>query len=179
MDEDRLHGLLIRGLAGDQNAYHFFLKELSGKLRAFFRKRLVSAPAEVEDLVQESLIAIHKLRHTYEPDQPLAAWVYAIARYKWVDLLRRRARRESLNQPLDEEQDVLTHVDTEALEARCDVTKLLAQLPAGQRLAITHVKLQGLTIREAADACGMSESAVKVNIHRGLCKLAEKLRGSP
>lgn len=178
MDQERLHALLTRGLAGDQNAYHFFLKELSANLRAFFRKRLSSAPGEVEDLVQETLIAIHNHRHTYEPEQPLAAWVYAIARYKLVDLLRRRARQDWLTTPLDEEQEILAESDSDAQEARRDLAKLLEQLPEGQRQAIMQVKLEGLSIKEAAGATGMSEAAVKVNIHRGLRKLAEKLRGS-
>lgn len=178
MDQDSLHGLLTRGLAGDQNAYHFFLKELSGNLRAFFRKRLTTRPAEVEDMVQETLIAIHKQRHTYQHDQALAAWIYAIAHYKLVDLLRRQSRHDWLNTPLDEEQEILFASDPEASEARRDIIKLLEQLPEGQRQIITQVKLEGWSIKEAAGASGMSETAVKVSIHRGLRKLAGKLKGT-
>ena len=90
-NEQRLRELLVRGLAGDAGAYHAFLKDLSGYLRAFLRKRLARLPEDVEDLVQETLIAVHNQRHTYDPSQPLTAWVQAIAKYKWVDLLRRRA----------------------------------------------------------------------------------------
>src|ERR1019366_2100447 len=92
--EDRLRKLLIRGLAGEASAYHAFLQELSAHLRAFLRKRLVGLPDEVEDLLQESLLAVHNQRHTYDAGQPLTAWVHAIAKYKLIDLLRRRSHRE-------------------------------------------------------------------------------------
>jgi len=176
MNQDRLHDLLVRGLAGDQNAYHFFLKELSGNLRAFFRKRLARLPDDVEDLVQETLLAVHNQRHTYEVDQPLAAWIYAIARYKMIDMLRRRTGREWLNDPLEEELEVLSYSEAEALDARRDIERLLEQLPDGQRMAIRYVRLEGLSVKEAAQASGMSESAIKVSVHRGLKALAEKLR---
>ena len=92
--EDRLKALLLEGLAGNAPAYQSFLKELSAHLRSFLRKRLARLPEEVEDLVQESLLAIHNQRHTYDPSQPLSAWVQAIARYKLVDLLRRKSAKE-------------------------------------------------------------------------------------
>ena len=92
--ESRLRELMVRGQSGDGAAYHLFLKEMGGMLRAYFRRRLGGLPDEVEDLVQESLLAIHNQRHTYDPTQPLTAWAHAIARYKLVDLLRRRGTRE-------------------------------------------------------------------------------------
>src|SRR5215471_480783 len=170
--EERLKDLLVRGLAGDAPAYHAFLKELSARLRAFLRKRLVRFPDEVEDLVQESLLAVHNQRHTYDADQPLTAWVHAIAKYKLVDLLRRRRGRDRLSDPLDDHVDVLAAADTEAGEARRDLAKLLDRLPEQQRLFIVLTKLQGLSASEAARATGMSESAVKVGVHRGMKALA-------
>ena len=101
--EERLRNLLLRGLAGDNPAYHAFLQELSAHLRAFLRKRLAGLPDEVEDLVQESLLAVHNQRHTYDAGQPLTAWIHAIAKYKLIDLLRRRAKRDLLTDPLDDE----------------------------------------------------------------------------
>ncbi len=172
-----MRDLMVRGLAGDRAAYQHFLKELSAHLRAFFRRRLASLPDEIEDLVQETLLAVHNQRHTYEPEQPLTAWMYAIARYKLIDLLRRRAGREALNDPLDDEHDVLTASDADATDAQRDVAKLLAQLPDRQRLPIQYVKLEGLSVSEAAQASGMSESAIKVGVHRGLKALAAKIRG--
>lgn len=177
--EQRLRDLLVRGLAGDAPAYHAFLKELSAHLRAFLRKRLVRLPEEVEDLVQESLLAVHNQRHTYDADQPLTAWIHAIAKYKLVDLLRRRAGRDMLTDPLDDEFDVLSSADAEAAEARRDLGKLLEQLPDRQRLPIVCMKLEGLSVAETARVTGMSESAVKVGVHRGLKALAAKIRSEP
>lgn len=176
--EDRLKALLVRGLAGDNAAYQVFLTELSAHLRAFLRKRLVRLPDEVEDLVQESLLAIHNQRHTYDPDQPLSAWVQAIARYKLVDMLRRRAGHEMLNEPLDEESGLFSTADSDAAEARRDVNKLIAELPDNLRLPIVHTKLEGLSVKEAADLSGMSESAIKIGVHRGLKALAALIRGT-
>lgn len=176
--EERLRKMLIRGLGGDAPAYHAFLQELSAHLRAFLRKRLAGLPDEVEDLVQESLLAVHNQRHTYDAGQPLTAWVHAIAKYKLVDLLRRREKRDLLTDPLDDEIDVLSSSDNDAAEARRDLGKLLEQLPDRLRLPIIHTKLQGLSVAEAARLTGMSESAVKVGVHRGLKALAAMIRGA-
>src|SRR6266436_8362848 len=173
---DRLRDLLVRALAGDAAAYHAFLKDLSTHLRAYFRKRLSGLPDEVEDLVQESLLAVHNQRHTYDPGQPLTAWVHAIAKYKLVDLLRRRAGRDLRNDPLDDVIDILAHNDSDAAAARLDLAKLLGRLPARQRLPIVHMKLEGLSVVETARVTGMSESAVKVGVHRGLKALAAMIR---
>lgn len=175
--EVRLRDLFVRGLAGDSAAYQTFLKELSAHLRAFLRKRLFSLPDEVEDLVQESLLAIHNQRHTYDPDQPLSAWVQAIAKYKLIDLLRRRAAHDLLTDPLDDEIDILSVADAEAAEAHRDLHKLLDGLPDRQRLPIVHTKLEGLSVQEAARITGMSESAIKIGVHRGLKALSNMIRG--
>ena len=176
--EERLRGLLARGLSGDGTAYHAFLADLTAHLRAFFRKRLDRIPDEVEDLVQETLIAVHNQRHTYDPGQPLTAWMHAIAKYKLVDFLRRRARTDALTDPLDDELEVFAASDADAAEARRDLAKLLADLPDRQRMPIVHVKIEGLSVAETAQLTGMSESAVKVGVHRGLKALAAKIRGN-
>ena len=176
--ENRLRELLVQGLDGDAAAYHQFLKALSAHLRAYFRKRLFQRPDEVEDLVQETLLAVHNQRHTYRTDQPLTAWVHAIARYKLVDLLRSRSSREALTDPLDDELEVFAASDSDAADAKKDLNKLLAGLPERQRLPIVHVKLEGLSVVEAAQLTGMSVSAIKIGVHRGLKALAAKVRGS-
>ncbi len=177
-NEERLRELLVRGLAGDGAAYHECLKMLSAHLRGFLRVRLARLPDDVEDLVQETLLAVHNQRHTYDPGQPLTAWIHAIARYKLVDLLRRRAGREVLNDRLDEELEVFAVSDNDAADARRDLGKLLEQLPDRQRLPIVHMKLEGLSVAEAARATGMSEAAVKVGVHRGLKALALLIRNA-
>ena len=174
--EHKLRELLLFGLAGDPDSYHDFLKALSAHLRAFFRKRLSQRMDEVEDLVQEVLIAVHNQRHTYQSDQPLTAWVHAIARYKLIDMLRAHSSRGALNDPLDDELEVFAVSDTDAADAKRDLGKLLHTLPDKQRLPIVHVKVEGLSVVETAKLTGMSESAIKVGVHRGLKALAEKIR---
>ncbi len=177
--EQHLRALLLQALAGEAQAYHQFLKELSSHVRAFLRRRLASLPDEIEDLVQDILLAVHNQRHTYRSDQPLTAWVHAIARYKLIDLLRSRSSREALHDPLDDEMELFAASETEALDARRDVATLLQQLPDNQRLPIIHTKLEGQSVAEAAQATGMSESAIKVGVHRGLKALATLMRKSP
>ena len=174
--EDRLKALLVRGRAGDAEAYHEFLQDLSAHLRAFLRQRLARLPDEVEDLVQETLLAIHNQRHTFDPAQPLSAWVHAIATYKLIDAFRRWARRDFLTAPFDDALAVLSTTDADPGEVHCDVAKLLDSLPARQRLPIVCMKIEGLSVVETARRTGMSASAVKVAVHRGLKALAAKIR---
>jgi len=174
--EQELHELFVRGQGGDAAAYHAFLQKLSVHLRAYLARRLFGWPDEVEDLVQECLLAMHNQRHTYQSDQPLTAWVHAIARYKMIDLLRAKSSREALHEPLDDELAVFAESASEASDARRDLAGLLDTLPDRHRLPIVHVKLEGLSVAETAKLTGMSESAVKVGIHRGLKALALKIR---
>lgn len=174
--EEHLRDLLLRGLQADAAAYERFLKELGAHLRAFLRRRLSQYLGEVEDLVQETLLAIHNQRHTYRPDMPVTAWAHAIARYKLIDWLRSHRVKEALNDPLDDAGELFASSDEEAAEARRDLGRLLQTLPDRQRLPIVHVKLEGLSVVEAARLTGMSESAVKVGVHRGLKALAARIR---
>jgi RNA polymerase sigma-70 factor (ECF subfamily) len=177
--EERLKALLVDALSGDAGAYHAFLRELSGHLRAFVRRRLARLPDDVEDIVQETLLAVHNQRHTYDPAQPLTPWVHALARYKLVDFLRRRARTDLLHEPLDEESELFAVSDGAAAEARRDLAVLLQELPERQRLPILSVKIEGRSVAETAQRTGMSPSAVKIGIHRGLKALAARLRELP
>lgn len=174
--EELLKTLFAAGLAGDASAYRTFLSELTRHLRGYLRKRIPHLHEDVEDLVQDILLAVHNARHTYRPDDALTAWVHAIARYKLMDFFRTRARRESLHEPLDEHQDIFSESDSEPADARRHIGQLLGRLPDKQRLSILHVKLQGLSVAEAAQLTGLSESAVKVSIHRGLKTLAIHVR---
>jgi len=169
--------LLLAGLDGDARAYRRFLDELAKRLRAFLRRRLFDMHDHVEDIVQETLLAVHNARHTYRRDQPVTAWVYAIARYKLMDFLRTRMRHDALNDPLDDAADLFEASAEDASDARRDVAALLDALPDRQRLPIDMVKLQGLSVAETARITGMSESAVKVGVHRGLKALAARIRG--
>jgi RNA polymerase sigma-70 factor, ECF subfamily len=174
--EERLRSLMLQSLAGDAAAYRMFLDELAARLRSHLRRRLGGLPDEVEDLLQELLLAVHNKRHTYDPKQPLTAWAQAITRYKLVDLLRRRSRSNVLTDPLDEDDQVFATTANDAAEAQYDVAKLLRGLPDRQRLPILYVKIEGASVTDTAVRTGMSESAVKVGIHRGLKALAERIR---
>lgn len=176
--EQRLRPLLLQGLEGDTDAYQRFLTELSAHLRAFLRRRLAQRPDEVEDLVQETLLAVHSQRHTYRHDLPVTAWAHAIARYKLIDWLRAHAAKGALDVPLDDVQELFSSSDAEAAQARRDLGQLLQTLPERQRLPIVHVKLEGLSVAETARLTGLSESAVKVGVHRGLKALAARIRGT-
>lgn len=167
--EARLKALMLAGLGGDAAAYRALLKALTPHLRAYFARRL-NGRAEAEDLVQETLIAIHTKRASFDPSQPFTAWLHAIARYKLIDHFRRSGVRKTL--PLEDAETVVSAEDNEAAEAMRDVEKLLAQLPEHKRALLRDVKLEGLSTAEAAAKTGMSESAVKVGIHRSLKALA-------
>lgn len=169
--------LLLRGMAGDAQAYREFLAALAVHLRGFLRRRLAQRPDEIEDLLQEVLLAVHNARHTYHAEQPLTVWVQAIARYKLADHFRGFARRDALHEPLDDEDELFVEGDEEAAQAHRDLGKLLQHLPERQRLPIVHVKIEGLSVEETARLTGLSGSAVKVGIHRGLKALAGMIRG--
>lgn len=165
---------MIAGLDGDAAAHKALLVKLSGHLRAYFRRRFARinlGPVEAEDLVQEVLIAIHTRRHNYVPSQLFTPWVYAIARYKFLDYLR-RARVAIQDVPLEEADEIVAHDDRADVESALDLAKLMAGISPKARQAIQYVKLDGLTVTQAAARTGMSESAVKVSVHRGLKALA-------
>ncbi|WP_419690737.1 sigma-70 family RNA polymerase sigma factor [Burkholderia theae] len=173
-----MKALFVSGLAGNAADYRSFLSDLTRHLRGFLRKRIPQFDADIEDLVQEILLAVHNARHTYRADEPLTAWVHAIARYKLMDFFRMRARREALHDPLDDHADIFSGPDDNASDAHRDIGRLLYHLPDKQRLSILHVKLQGMSVAEAAQLIGASESVVKVSIHRGLKALAARVRGA-
>ena len=173
--ESQLHDQWLLAQNGDTTVYTQLLTSLSQLLRGFMRKRMQTHLNDIEDLVQETLMAIHQKRHTYDPQQPFTAWVYAIARYKWIDHLRVHGRRTPEMEDIDDWADVLsTDSDSADSDSRHDLGFMLAQLPDKQRQAIECTRLQGLSIAQTAAATGQSEAAVKVNVHRGLKALSER-----
>jgi RNA polymerase sigma-70 factor, ECF subfamily len=175
--ETELKTLMVASLTGDAAAHRVLLDRLSGHLRAYFKGRLGRirrSATEAEDLVQEALLAIHTRRHTYDPTEPLTPWVYAIARYKLIDHLR-TARASIVELPIEEAGDIMAQDDHVGAESAYDLHRLLCRLPHKMRQAIECVKLDGLSVAEAARRCRMSESAVKVNVHRGLRALAASI----
>lgn len=173
--EDRLKALMLGGLDGDATAQRRLLLDLSVVLRRYYQRRLFHDVSEAEDLVQEALIAIHTRRATYDRDQPFTAWVFAVARYKLVDHLRRRRIRPTT--PIDDVEDLFAPDESEAATAATDLARLMADLPERQRDAILRTRVEGLSMAEAAARTGQSESAVKVNVHRGLKALMAQFGG--
>ncbi|MGH6957657.1 MAG: sigma-70 family RNA polymerase sigma factor [Caulobacteraceae bacterium] len=171
--ETALKGLMLRGLAGDSVAHAQLLSALSGRLRAYFARRLGARSADAEDLVQETLLAIHAKRHTFDRNAAVAPWAYAIARYKLIDHLRRAGVRKAV--PLEDAGALLAGETAEEGAVRYDLDKLLGALPARQRRILEDVKLTGFTIEEAARRHGVSGVAAKVGIHRSLKKLTRKV----
>ncbi len=164
--EQSLGQLMALAQGGDVAAYRTVLDASRLWLKRYYAHRI--APAVAEDLVQETLMSIHAKRATYDPTRPYLPWLAAIARYRWVDQLRRtyRASEEMLD-------DDLAIGDFESeVTARISIDRMLVQLPRGQAEAIRLVKIDGLSIAEASARCKQSEPLVKVNIHRGLKRLA-------
>lgn len=173
--EARLRALMLDALAGDARAYSVLLAELSRHLRAYYARRLSSSPEDAEDLVQDTLIAMHRRRASYDPHQPLTAWVYAIARYRLIDHYRRAKVRQTV--PLEDAGALFAADEAEPAMARRDVTRLLDKLPPARAEMIRRTKIDGQTAAEAGEALGLSEGAVKVNVHRGLKALSAQVKG--
>lgn len=173
--EEQLKTLMVMGLDGDGAAHASLLRALVPLLHGFYRHRLRGAEDDADDLVQETLIAIHVRRETYDRSRPFTAWLYAVARYRLIDHLRRQ--RPSV--PIEDMESILAEEGFEdRLTARMDVEGLLATLAPKQARAIKDTHLTGKTVAEAARDAGLGESDVKVSVHRGLRALAARVRSS-
>lgn len=174
--ETRLRALMLASLDGDANSYRTLLAELSRHLRPYFTRRLTPAWAShAEDLVQETLLAIHTRRMTYDRNRPFTAWLHAIAHHKFVDHVRRQSIR--LTVPLDDDAPVIAPDDTGDAIARRDLDTVLGAVPDRTSDLIRRTRVEGASVAEAAAAHGMTETAAKVSIHRGLKALMGKFGG--
>ena len=158
---------------GSAEAYHLLLKEICVWLRRYYSQRLPASM--IEDTVQEALIAVHEKRHTYDPSRAFGPWLAAIARYKWIDCLRAMTKAPSQVIP----EDIASQDDVGNATDTIEVEQLLATLKPAQSEVIRFVKLHGFSIAEAASHTGQSTSLVKVNIHRGLRRLAQLVQRGP
>jgi RNA polymerase sigma-70 factor (ECF subfamily) len=164
-------------MAGDETAYRLLLESLAPQLRATTRQRLARAGSgdrDVEDVVQETLLAIHLKRHTWRATEPIAPWIGAIARNKLVDVLRRRGRRAEL--PMDDELEATLAAETQEAGTSLDVDRILSGLGDRQREIVRLVSIEGHSARVAAERLGMSEGALRVALHRCLRALAATLK---
>ena len=161
---------MVAAQGGDSIAYRKLLSETDVWLRRYYSQRLPSWM--IDDVTQDVLLAIHAKRHTYDPDRPFIAWLAAIAHYKWVDAIR--SLQSNATESLDDEMAI--PADKTMLINPWSLNRLLAALKPAQAEVIHLVRLEGHTIEEASQATGHSISLVKVNIHRGLKRLAAFLR---
>lgn len=171
--EPRLKTMMVRGLDGDRAAYRDLLSTLTPFLRAHFRRRLGEHGAEAEDLVQETLLAIHLKRDTYDRSQPVSPWIYGVARYKLLDHFRRTGARRTV--PLEDAGALFSSETADEGVVRRDVMTLLARLPGRQAQLMRDVKITGLSMDEAAQRAGMSTTAAKVSVHRGMQRLMREV----
>ncbi|NYD91060.1 RNA polymerase sigma-70 factor (ECF subfamily) [Sphingomonas melonis] len=170
---DEWGNLMAAAQNGHGGAYRRLLAETSAWLTRYFTRRLPAG--EVDDAVQETLMAVHRRRHTYDPRYPFGPWLASIAKNKWVDQLRSLARR-----PDDELSEEVAVGDHEAAVVSSSVlATLLEALRPAQAQAILLVKVQGYSVEEASSRIGLSPSAVKMNIHRGLARLTALIEKTP
>jgi RNA polymerase sigma-70 factor (ECF subfamily) len=172
--ERQLRAWMTASLDGDAAAHRHLLGALSGYLRAYFARRLGAGDAEVEDLVQETLLAVHLKRSSYDRALPFTPWVYAVARYKLVDYFRRSRRRAHI--PLEDAGTLLGEDDPEEGAVRTDLERLLGQLPERQRALVEEVKIQGFSVEEAARRRGVTAVSARVMLHRSLQWLNRAVR---
>ncbi len=161
---------MARAQGGDGDAYRDLLENLAGVLRRYFSKH-VRADDDVEDLVQDTLLSIHRGRHTYDPSRPFEPWLFAIARNTKTDYLRRTLSRQSWEILLEEQPEQAADAEgspnllSEALEA----------LPDSQRRAFEHLKIEGRSVEEAAAIEGTSQGNLRVRAHRAYRSLKAML----
>jgi RNA polymerase sigma-70 factor (ECF subfamily) len=176
LSEPELKALMLRSLDGDAAAYRRLLAELRDRLGRYFARRAPPDGGLADDLVQETLMAIHAKRATFDRTQPVTPWAYAIARYKLIDHLRRSSRGRF--RPFEHDDEFAVDDDSAAADARRDIEQGLAALPERGRELLVAVKLNQEPVADVARRAGMSESAVKVAVHRSFLRLASRLRGS-
>lgn len=178
--ETALAPLWALSQAGDEAAYRQALTRIASRLPAYFSRRLHARPDETEDLVQETLLALHLQRGTYDRRWPVSAWVFAIARHKLMDLFRRHVRHEALHDPLDDLDEASHPSSSDEPSSARDLALLLECLPPAQCAAIVMTRIEGLSMAEASGRSGVSVTALKVQVHRGLKRMALLARnGTP
>ncbi|RUZ79806.1 sigma-70 family RNA polymerase sigma factor [Mesorhizobium sp. M7A.F.Ca.US.006.01.1.1] len=170
-DEAELSRLMRAAIAGDERAYADFLHRIAALVRGFARRKIVQGGVDPEDVVQETLLAIHVKRHTWRQDAPVLPWIYAIARFKLIDAFRRRGRRIEID--VDDIAETFAEPETETISER-DINRALDSLSPAQRSVVSAVSVEGRSIGETAAKFGISETAVRVSLHRGLAAIAKR-----
>jgi len=175
--EDEWTGLMRLAISGDSAAYQRLLRAVTPVLRAGARRGLARAGQPIdqsEDVVQDILLAVHLKRHTWDVNAPFAPWLFAIARNKLIDALRRRGRRVFVN--IDDFAEIIPDTPVAETASANEIASLLQTLPQRQREVLQSIAVEGVSIRDTAVKFAMSEGAVRVALHRALASLTAKLR---
>lgn len=175
----RLSELMRAAQDGDRLAYETLLTEVATTVRAFVRKRLHDVDSQ-EEVVQDTLLCIHRDRHTYDPGRPFRPWMYAITRHRLSDHLEKQRRRTRIEVLADADAEDPASADASARDRRAPgiLHHALAQLSNAQREIIQMLKLDGLSVAEISTRTGLTASTVKVTAHRGYKRL-RALIGDP
>jgi RNA polymerase sigma factor (sigma-70 family) len=178
-NDHRLAALMQAAQDGDRVAYAGLLHDLVPLLQRLLRRRLgFLQPTDREDLVQDILLSLHAARATYDPRRPFTPWVMSIAHHRMVDRGRRHSKVWANEVLVDEFAELSFNEESDSANSEYGDPEALRQavnrLPAGQRTAIELLKFRELSLKQAADVSGMSMSALKVSVHRGI----KRLRGS-
>ncbi|MGH6629730.1 MAG: sigma-70 family RNA polymerase sigma factor [Burkholderiales bacterium] len=168
---------MARAQGGDREAYRRLLEEITPYVRSLAARRIQNR-SDVEDAVQDALLTVHAVRHTYDPARPFGPWLVAIANRRIIDGLRRRGRAGSRETPLEAEHETFAAPEANYHEVASEgraLREAVDSLPPGQREAIRLLKLNEMSLKEAAAASGMSVAALKVATHRALKSLRKML----
>jgi RNA polymerase sigma-70 factor (ECF subfamily) len=169
---------MLAANAGDAKAYELLLRDLARSLRPTVRRGLIRAgrsDADAEDIVQETLLAVHLKRHTYDSSRPVGPWIGAITRHKLTDALRRRGGRFDLD--IDTFAEMLAAEEPAPALSERELRRSLGSLPQGQRQVLEAIAVEGHSIGETATRFEMTEGAVRVALHRALASLSRKAAG--
>ena len=175
--KDEWTGLMRLAISGDSVAYQRLLKAVTPVLRAGARRGLARAGQPIdqsEDVVQDILLAVHLKRHTWDANAPFAPWLFAIARNKLIDALRRRGRRVFVN--IDDFAETIPDEPAAETVSANEISTLLETLPPRQRDVLQSIAVDSASIKDTAAKFAMTEGAVRVALHRGLASLTAKLR---
>jgi RNA polymerase sigma-70 factor (ECF subfamily) len=168
---------MARAQAGDAATYRRLLVAITPYLRAM-ATRSHRERSDIEDSVQDILLTVHAVRHTYDPERPFKPWLVAIARRRIIDRLRGQGRKRARETFLSEEHETFAAPETNHPSAEPDLQALrdaVGQLPEGQRQAITMLKIEEKSLKEVSAATGMSIVALKVSTHRAVKNLRKLL----
>jgi RNA polymerase sigma-70 factor (ECF subfamily) len=178
--DDTWRSLMRAAQAGERACYERLLHEITPFVRNLARRQC-RHPQDLEEMVQETLLTIHRVRHTYDPARPFSPWLAAITQRRAIDILRRRKRvasHESADlQTIETFPAAAANQELEAVRSSEEVQALLQQLPPRQREAVETLKLREMSLAEASAASGQSVGALKVNAHRALKALRALMQG--